>query len=945
MALSPIQQYIIDRRTGVSNRTAARNFISNLTERRNAIIVARSRNADISGRKPQGPLTKEGLYYSKPKETIQKEITQTKVETLQQHVLGKYYTVTAYKQYTQRELTKSIELRQSIDPTKSYIVNGETVQGDILRSQITTEIINPLQLQLKEAERLGPEDEIIRTATGFKIYDYEKTPQGPSLQGFSSFLLHIGDYAKTQMTGETWKPGQPLVNTKTLATIQNNLTSDIKAWETGDIKHYAGSIISNPYVLGATSMGLGYVNTGLASSTWGSRAFIGSNLVTRSQAINTWVGAAGLSYTAGSVTKTWREHGIQAAREQVGSLVYMTPVAIAGYQVGQYYGYNLPNKIGVLKNTFSKAYSQYMPQRIQSTFNQARYNVLNAKPLTKNLFNPLSPKNIWGRYSNIKARYIAKRYAAEVSYYGPELYPYARRAGLVKARGMYTYESFGGIKLYPEYTSIGYFKWPERDIEIMPHKIPTETTTYLTAKGIKIVTKGLDESFAGRYTVKPLTQGGSVSEIMGKGWVKGGDIMRIKPTEPFKMFVEGEVWQKVYTAKTGPYSIIPSIRRYGVTGITESLEIPLPKGDLVGFKTTGSFYISEAMPINLPTWKPGITVIDHRILSGQINTNKPYSFGGRLFKENLYTETLSFSKTFDESFGIPGKYGFKSIEAPKGTTITYSFGRYTGVKSYGFSQDISLSIIPKPKTTLGAWESFAGDAAGIGKNYFIKSPDLVQMPGGIGGSLRDTSLMDLIKNQFSSLKNAYTPNSVKYIETPDYTSGFWKGTAPIMPMQNIGYNIPQQRNNILNEIERQIKPLPLVTLPKLETRNVTGLVNETRQDLLQGVRIGTRQIQEIMPIQKQIQSLTPIQIQSLKVQPINITPTITTPTVIIPTITPPPPTITPPPPPPPPPFILPDWEEEKRKIYARFNFKDMSLGYRFRKWKTPKLEDILKIKI
>lgn len=195
----------------------------------------------------------EEVIEEEPEPDVEREIE--KVD----HRVGQFYTKPAYEQYWKTWYYKGIETYQSIEPTKFYNVEGREgeIYGHSLRQEIKTQWIEPSYKALMESKHIGKDTEIFRTYDGFEFRETTSEP-GPSLGGFGSYFLNIGDYAWSSLTGETWSPGKPVESPTMRKTRISNYQRDVVAWEKADVLHFGGKIISNPYTMALISYGLGY---------------------------------------------------------------------------------------------------------------------------------------------------------------------------------------------------------------------------------------------------------------------------------------------------------------------------------------------------------------------------------------------------------------------------------------------------------------------------------------------------------------------------------------------------------------------------------------------------------------------------------------------------------------------------------------------------------------
>ena len=397
-------------------------------------------------------------------------------------------------------------------------------------------------------------------------------------------------------------------------------------------------------------------------------------------------------------------------------------------------------KIGEFKSYISKG-------DVSTQFAVRRY----TPEFVKTYFSKSSPKSVQSMISSKQFTKSRLQFTKDIKYYGQELYPTAVRSGLAKDVGLFSATENLSYKNY----NIADWKLPE-DTTFMPSKKDVETTTFLTEKGIKFITKAKDQSSITIGTMKPLTTGTQSVQIgVGK---EGGKIFDAKTslTGEMRYYVSGETTFKYYEGK----SLVPSIGKERFYGIIQTKEIPLSRNlssDITATYSRGSFFSST---------KP--------MQKGLVEyTGKPFSFGGRLFNETYSIESISYSKTIDSSIGTPTKTGFKQTEIPE---LTYS-------KSYGKVNNINLieetGITIKISSKIQDIDLFAGE---IGQAKTPERPFLPgsSFPGRSIGKIQYPSISSVLKypgmgQGVFNIRNVQA-QALMYEEAP--VSEYWKDVAP-----------------------------------------------------------------------------------------------------------------------------------------------------------------------
>ncbi|NIQ90306.1 MAG: hypothetical protein GWN93_15275, partial [Deltaproteobacteria bacterium] len=260
-------------------------------------------------------------------------------ETAEEHVIGKYYTQASYTQFWEKQHKKGWDLWHSIDDTSFYIVDGKEIYGHSLKQKIRTEWIDPSEKAWKESKTLGKDTEIFRTYDGFEF----RTPlkdTGPSLSGFGSYFLNIGDYAWSSITGDTWSPGKPVESRQMKEKRLLAHHEDVVAWEKADILHFGGKILSNPYTMAIASYGLGYGLETFKMSNFGQKELFkievfGQRTVTPSGIVETGVSGG---FSSGLVYGGYQAYKQNRLGEYVGRAGMMFPFVYYPYKWGRISG-------------------------------------------------------------------------------------------------------------------------------------------------------------------------------------------------------------------------------------------------------------------------------------------------------------------------------------------------------------------------------------------------------------------------------------------------------------------------------------------------------------------------------------------------------------------------------------------------------------------------------
>lgn len=523
-----------------------------------------------------------------------------------------------------------------------------------------------------------------------------------------------------------------------------------KAWDKKSIKDIGLGVISSPIGATLTSVGIGYGIGSVAGVTTGHSiplvARSGSTVfsVTPATAVNIGMVGVGSGVTAAGLKSSYDMGGWSSIKEQFTKTAVTLPFVFGGYKIGYGRGFVSGSE---MKTAFSKVYSSHVPKNIQSVFSMAKGKVLSPSDIAwgrrwsphvvKTYFGRSSPKSIQsvlGRRSFSRGSSI---YRKDLGFYGHELYPYAVRSGVVRDVGR---ASVSDLSIpYSGYASGSWWSRPE-DIVFMPHK-PPESSTYVfnTKLGTKFYSVAKDRSSYSIGEIKPLGAG----------------------KKDFNMFVSGRSYQKVYSTSEGPLGTIPSVKKqlfYGIVGSDEvSLHGSRLSSDWVGMKQSGSFrvFTPSSSVKGLSVFKP---------------ISQEYSFGGRLFKESYFVESMSLSRQMGGSVAKPGRWGFSSVDMPE-----YGFG-FSRSKVDGMisSSDVSISMFPpKPKASLDYSSSISS---------FVSPKSGLVMPGGIGGGVKmeGVSFPKLFSPQGSLMGSRVSLGYLEGIEGGIYSSGFWRGSIPVM---------------------------------------------------------------------------------------------------------------------------------------------------------------------
>jgi len=716
-----------------------------------------------------------------------------------------------------------------------------------------------------------------------------------------------------------------------------------KAWRDKDYGKIATRVISSPTVSVPLTF-TGFKALGIFSRTiTGGKALVSTKpfTVTPTTAITGTVAGYGTIASYSSLSSAYELGGWDAVRREAGKMAISLPVHIGaahyGFQAGviaspKYQA--IGKKIG---DTLMKGYSEYTPKGIQTTFGIAKQKIIKPDPFffqrqVGHIYKYLLPdyaKKVTLAYRQFpsKSAFTSSRstYIKGAGYYGSQVYPKVlqnRFLDAVKHRLPYAGRDPGLYRphelTHPYPVPFGYktSSWirPE-SISIMPKKV--YTMPFRTQSGdIFFMQMAADKSFYSYGRIDMLSSKTSGRSLgVGKKGRSIYDMSKISSSGQ-KGYVYGKTVYTVYDE----HPLIPNIYEKPFVGIIQSKVLPKNiSADFSVSKSTSSF----------KTFIPS-------------KTNPFAGFRGRLFGEEFFTTSTSVSKSVGGGIPKPGKYGFTTIELPD---ITYSVSKsLTTGKSSGYYIDKAIAIMEKAKT-----KDYFGSAGGFdttGLSKFVQTPKLdLAMPGGIGPTLS--------KVEYPSTGVQYPGLSTRTITRFPFESGvvvspYWMGVAPSQPRLDISLkpeiaSLSDMKFDIMTKVKiSSLQKTSLSLSPITMTQSIQS--SKSNQAQIQS------NVQQQMQMQTQIQSQmqTQLQQQLQKSQLVSVTTTQFTfpsqPMPIYPRPIPTTPTTTTPPripPPIPPPsmdymiFNLPKKKKEK-DIFG--------VGYRFRKWKTPKMEDLLKLK-
>jgi hypothetical protein len=289
MAIMPTKQFFYNIRSGMDRQSAFKTYRQTMERRlaRKRVISSRTLS---SPRLVQGPVLESGEFYSKPQPKIEQRVSKTIDSTI-----GKYYTVGAYRQLTQSQYQKSLQIYKSIDPESTYLYRGFQVGGLQLKR-----ILKPQLESAREQFTGGLEFEpgyhrIKRTEKGFIIdVDYEsmlrRDPGRGAALGWGWGGLGNIDIAFYKLTGQKKKAEQRQVE---------QIRSYMGAKESlrrGDIGGFSTQYWSGYLSMPSTQIGLAYgAGLGVGAISKAATPIIASKSIGTQLAIRGGTLAAGAS--------------------------------------------------------------------------------------------------------------------------------------------------------------------------------------------------------------------------------------------------------------------------------------------------------------------------------------------------------------------------------------------------------------------------------------------------------------------------------------------------------------------------------------------------------------------------------------------------------------------------------------------------------------------------
>ena len=458
----------------------------------------------------------------------------------------------------------------------------------------------------------------------------------------------------------------------------------------------------------------------------------------------------------------------------------------------------------------------------------------------------------------------------------------------------------------------------------------------------------IDVSIMPKAPVKTFTTALNLSDSSGSFFIK--QAFELAP----KDFATGHVQPVtvMYGAKKGyTFGIVSGEQTVG--GVTTELH-GISSGRYIGEVKPDvmvSRMYSRSLNAKMPSSPRSIKVIGGTHKTDSILTTSPEDialFGKRSFKGTTLSKTYygGESKTV---FDPISKSSFISYDKSADLTLSFTSGKSGGVRTFDVASIVKGRIKKFGKIDTGS--EYYGDPGGFDYRLTTKMIDDVIMPGGIS---TDVGTKINLPSMFDSL-------STKQVSSISYDAGvqissYWKGVSPAS-------NIPVQTNIL------KLTPLTIIsnvqgmnTIPMIKTiqaninlnrdiqsqhlvpislSRVTPMSLTAQESISSSI---TKQLQIQQQIQKtQLKQISVIQPMSVHVPLKDFYPPYQPPTypsiIKQPTIE-----YKPPPPlrPPPTPFggfVLPDDTGKKRK--RKKMDEELLKGYRFRRWKVPRMEDIL----
>ena len=694
------------------------------------------------------------------------------------------------------------------------------------------------------------------------------------------FNINRGDFAYRSLVESPMygQPGYKPFEESQQELVAGGVYDYAKKWSKGEYGEIGVNVIKSPVGSTFLAYGLGKALGLLSQSNIGMKPFTTKiPFVTPSTVIGGGIGTYMGASIGTSLQSVHAKDGISGVRYEAGKLLFMSPVYAMAGKIGYESGIisapkyqRIGQRIG---ETFWKGYQQYTPSSIQQTFSSAKSRVTQYDPFyfsrqTSKITQNLMPKNIYDFYT--KARFSLREYPDKMAfqksrdvwmeglrYYGKDLYPIAMKHKAPFAQvdpGLYNY--FEVHKHYPGYSVANPWKWPERDIHIMPRRINTETFINIPESKTSgtFVSVSKDGSFISTGDISFLTKKAEISYKQIFTGKKGGrvyDPLQSGDVGEQFAFVRGSTKYKVYDE----HPIIPNIRTKPFSGIIRANELVIEKlsSDISGVSSTGSFK----------------TVYGKDSFVG---------FSGRLFGEEYLSEGTSFSKMLSGSIGVPGVYGFKSIDIPD-MGYAISTGKITG-RTFAYYTDTALTFFEKIKS-----KSYYGETGGFdlsGLKILPPKTDIV-MPGGIG--VQSNKILFPSTNVFGTLSRSSGKTS--FVDVGNVGSSYWVGIAPSLNMTQVVKPDVKTSLRLRYDMKEDIK---------WDVRSIVGSMESSinMQRQLSKQKQNQKQLQK--QLTKQIYAFNVMSAQIIIPTVIMRIPTISTP-LITPPSSPPPFIISPPPPP------------------------------------------------
>ena len=621
-----------------------------------------------------------------------------------------------------------------------------------------------------------------------------------------------------------------------------------KLAEEGDTLGIVLRGISSPVGSTFVAMGLGAGFGFFSQTSIGSAqlATVRGVAVTPSTAVGIGAGSYFVGSTALKLKDVYDKQGMQGLRNSIRDMGVTLPFQFMGFKAGHQAGVSSYPKFKNVYSGMDEAYRSKVVSRLPGkSFVDKQVWMYKAK----------NPAN---------AFMFKERLGFNVRRWFPK-YPMVRQkiGSNIVLKSMSKYKIKLGYRpseLRNIYRGPKMWKRPEA-IAIMPKEIvKTETFVFHTPKhGIKFVTKAVDNSYVSYGTLKPI--GKNIGARVLRGSTKGGGkIVDVSPSigKDVKFMVSGKSYYKYYTSPFEGARQSLGTRLY--YGIISSKDVMSGHTDFTVTRSTGSFF-SSSQPFTkaLTVYKP-----------------RPFSFGGRLFNESFYSESISYSKQFGGSISIPGKYGLQTIETPD-FTFSKTFGVVDGFKKF---RDVSISRIVKPDfKNIRLSDSFTS-----GEKVTISKQDLFT-PGGLGIKIEGKPSISMLKTIPSLYpKTSFRIPSGWALATGGVSIGFlefleegvggsrdyWKGRSPkikegnllepvktpvVKPVSIVSTKQKLGTKNLLQPVQNIMSRVDTRSLTKTSQSQITSSSNLTRTQLKQSSQLKSATLMKTIQLTKTVTPL------------------------------------------------------------------------------------------